>query len=601
MLQRLNIPRSYQLLLLSLVVYSATFLSIYFAVLSSTSYLQVTIKLSQGFNAIVLVLFAILNGTYVWRFFIWLAFGNLRLIEYEHVMERLPFTILNMVITYSMFNDKSIAFTGSIFGFFLIFMKVLHWILRDRLDAIVQSFNDSSTLTSIILSNNFFLNLIIFTIVDYKMVSYCVSNSLSNSMGASTTVHLLLGMEFTMLLIDLLNLFLHTCLNLYEFHLTTLERSSNIIQEDGEDDEEDDELQFNSLEGKFMYEKTIDVFTRFLKTFIHILMLIPLRMKFFLLLKDVIWNVISLYKHTGSLWKTWKNNKQLDDKLPTASIEELKNTDNNICIVCMDDLLPRINSEKYDSQREKELYDHIMKSKQKPKKLPCGHILHLNCLKNWMERSQTCPICRLPVFDDKGNVMPSTHSQNQTETQQQQPQTQTQSTTELQPQTEVQPDLNQRQETNIQHNVQNVIETPGRDSAQDASRGGTGSNSDHNLTNTQVSSEGSSNEQQGNVTNSILNTSSWYSFPIKTSSDSSITFDISDAHDPAKVYPAKLSVEEKVSSRTLNSDGGMLQVVIKDKDIKTVTDSKTIDLLKKRITELEEKVDSLAANVQNVE
>lgn len=35
--------------------------------------------------------------------------------------------------------------------------------------------------------------------------------------------------------------------------------------------------------------------------------------------------------------------------------------------------------------------------KTRPKKLPCGHALHLSCLKSWLERQQTCPICRTAV------------------------------------------------------------------------------------------------------------------------------------------------------------------------------------------------------------
>lgn len=33
----------------------------------------------------------------------------------------------------------------------------------------------------------------------------------------------------------------------------------------------------------------------------------------------------------------------------------------------------------------------------RPKILPCGHTLHLGCLKSWFERQETCPICRRPV------------------------------------------------------------------------------------------------------------------------------------------------------------------------------------------------------------
>ena len=68
----------------------------------------------------------------------------------------------------------------------------------------------------------------------------------------------------------------------------------------------------------------------------------------------------------------------------------------NICIICMDELIHSPNQQTWKNKNKK------------PKRLPCGHILHLSCLKNWMERSQTCPICRLPVFDEKGNVVQTT-------------------------------------------------------------------------------------------------------------------------------------------------------------------------------------------------
>merc|ERR1711939_604227 len=31
------------------------------------------------------------------------------------------------------------------------------------------------------------------------------------------------------------------------------------------------------------------------------------------------------------------------------------------------------------------------------KKLACGHVLHVECLKRWLEQQQTCPTCRRPV------------------------------------------------------------------------------------------------------------------------------------------------------------------------------------------------------------
>jgi hypothetical protein len=32
------------------------------------------------------------------------------------------------------------------------------------------------------------------------------------------------------------------------------------------------------------------------------------------------------------------------------------------------------------------------------KKLACGHVFHLSCLQSWLERQQTCPICRSGIF-----------------------------------------------------------------------------------------------------------------------------------------------------------------------------------------------------------
>lgn len=39
-----------------------------------------------------------------------------------------------------------------------------------------------------------------------------------------------------------------------------------------------------------------------------------------------------------------------------------------------------------------------MEQRLRPKKLPCGHILHFGCLRSWLERQQVCPTCRRSVL-----------------------------------------------------------------------------------------------------------------------------------------------------------------------------------------------------------
>lgn len=41
--------------------------------------------------------------------------------------------------------------------------------------------------------------------------------------------------------------------------------------------------------------------------------------------------------------------------------------------------------------------------RSRPKKLPCGHVLHFACLRSWLERQQRCPTCRRPVLDEPLN------------------------------------------------------------------------------------------------------------------------------------------------------------------------------------------------------
>ncbi|CAI4051366.1 hypothetical protein N7582_005182 [Saccharomyces uvarum] len=415
--------RRKQLVAFIVVTYLLTFYCVYSATKTSVSFLQVTLKLNEGFNLMVLSIFILLNSTLLWQLLTKLLFGELRLIEHEHIFERLPFTIINTLFMSSMFHERYF-FTVAFFGLLLLYLKVFHWIIKDRLEALLQSINDSTTLKTLIFSR-FSFNLALLALTDYQIITRCISSIYTNKNidVVSTSLYLMQVMEFTMLLIDLLNLFLQTSLNFWEFYCSQQSQSNennHIVQDEVEDenevdsgephaelddDDDDDDRQFTGLEGKFMYEKAIDVFTRFLKTALHLSMLIPFRMPM-MLLKDVVWDVLALYQSATTLWKIWRNNKQLDDTLITVTIEQMQNSANedNICIICMDELIHSANQQAWKNKNKK------------PKRLPCGHILHLSCLKNWMERSQTCPICRLPVFDEKGNVVQTPFTSNSTTT-----------------------------------------------------------------------------------------------------------------------------------------------------------------------------------------
>ncbi|KAL6581312.1 ERAD-associated E3 ubiquitin-protein ligase hrd1a [Orobanche minor] len=61
----------------------------------------------------------------------------------------------------------------------------------------------------------------------------------------------------------------------------------------------------------------------------------------------------------------------MNDRFPDATSEELNSSDAT-CIICREEMTTA-------------------------KKLLCGHLFHVQCLRSWLERQNTCPTCRAPV------------------------------------------------------------------------------------------------------------------------------------------------------------------------------------------------------------
>lgn len=441
--------RKIQIGLATVLIYGLTIFTMITTLNQSHSFLQWSIKMTKGINFIILSLFILLNTLLSWQLFTTILFGELRLIEQEHIFERLPFTVISMIMVTSSFNDKQILSIVLLTAVLLV-SRVSHWILKDRLESLLQHINNDTRLIHLFFSN-FTRNMLIFAIIDYFTSTRFYFNKIYDFYQLrdwNNIVSVTFGIEFTSIAIDFLNILLYTILNFYAFQKTQL-KSVNISidrinnnnnnnnsagsgldnesdNNDLDSDDDDDDIGNDEFENKFVYEKSIDLFTRFLKLLLHLSILIPLNFQS-IFFKDLFWDVIILFQSGNSLFKIYKNNKKLEDKLPTITIWDLKNHDNT-CIVCMDDLvklsherrheikLKKSDNENNESEIEVDDNENITQSDidnskrhKMPKILPCGHMLHFSCLKNWMERSQTCPICRVAVFDQHGNVRPVKH------------------------------------------------------------------------------------------------------------------------------------------------------------------------------------------------
>lgn len=103
------------------------------------------------------------------------------------------------------------------------------------------------------------------------------------------------------------------------------------------------------------------------------------------IMRDLFMTTRSFVKRLGALLRYRQALRDMN-KYPDATQEELSREDT--CIICREEMHP------WDAANPGQV------ERSRPKKLPCGHILHFGCLKSWLERQQVCPTCRSSVVVD---------------------------------------------------------------------------------------------------------------------------------------------------------------------------------------------------------
>ncbi|KAH3675642.1 hypothetical protein WICMUC_002559 [Wickerhamomyces mucosus] len=325
---------------------------------SSSTFYSAGVQLAEGFSTIILANWLIAISLALGKLFQTIFFGQLRLIEMEHIMDRSGFTVINSLFALSMFSSDFILIPG-ILTLFLLFMKVFHGILKDRFEFIFQN---ATTFKEVLLTRNS-ITLLLFIYLDFHLVYSCIEYSFSTN----PDVYFAFGFEFAILLLDLLLQSFKIILNVWELYYLTVYPEEE------------------TMENKGWYLKIIYLVHTGLTLGINLFLLFtfigPYRFPVYLF-KDIFTNSLNLFKQITEFQRYRKASKELETKLQDAAEEQL--VDNNLCIICRDDMTTQ------GIRKGDRLY---------PKVLTCGHIIHLGCLKGWFERSQVCPMCRAPVFE----------------------------------------------------------------------------------------------------------------------------------------------------------------------------------------------------------
>jgi E3 ubiquitin-protein ligase synoviolin len=110
-------------------------------------------------------------------------------------------------------------------------------------------------------------------------------------------------------------------------------------------------------------------------------------------MRDLFLSFRSFFKRVADFVRYRNATRDMNARYPDATPEEVARED--VCIICREEMRPAPQQNDADGPPQRA---SPMAERMRPKKLPCGHILHFSCLRSWLERQQNCPTCRRPVL-----------------------------------------------------------------------------------------------------------------------------------------------------------------------------------------------------------
>ena len=118
-------------------------------------------------------------------------------------------------------------------------------------------------------------------------------------------------------------------------------------------------------------------------------------------MRDLFLSFRSFFKRVADFVRYRNATRDMNARYPDATPDEVGRED--VCIICREEMRPAPPTTDANGPPQRM---NPVAERMRPKKLPCGHILHFSCLRSWLERQQNCPTCRRPV-----NVIQRTQGQ----------------------------------------------------------------------------------------------------------------------------------------------------------------------------------------------
>lgn len=117
------------------------------------------------------------------------------------------------------------------------------------------------------------------------------------------------------------------------------------------------------------------------------------------IIRDVFVTARSFITRLRALVRYHNATRDMDRRYPDATEAELAEMSDRTCIICREEMQSRqaaaagqpANGEAQPQGDQQPQPPPADGPNMTPKKLPCGHIFHFQCLRSWLERQQSCP------------------------------------------------------------------------------------------------------------------------------------------------------------------------------------------------------------------
>ncbi|CAN7074746.1 unnamed protein product [Brassica oleracea var. botrytis] len=267
--------------------------------------------------------------------------GSLREAEVERLNEQAWRELMEILFAITIFRqDFSSGFLPLVVTLLLI--KALHWLAQKRVEFIETTPNVSKLAHVRIVSFMAFL-LVVDALFMYSSVRHLVRSR-------QASVSLFFSFEYMILATTTVAIFVK-----YVFFVTDM-----------------------IMDGQWEKKPVYTFYLELIRDLLHLSMYICFFFVIFMnygvplhLLRELYETFRNFQIRVSDYLRYRKITSNMNDRFPDATTEELTASDAT-CIICREEMTTA-------------------------KKLICGHLFHVHCLRSWLERQQTCPTCRALV------------------------------------------------------------------------------------------------------------------------------------------------------------------------------------------------------------